>query len=77
MPKLPLTVTEVNYKGGTLYEVRVAFADGSTMVYLVPLTLATVEAVTISAVALGVLNDLHPPFPAAHGPSHRRYDPRP
>jgi len=74
--KLPLTVTQVNKKRANLFEVVVAYADGTTQVYLVPVNLATVEAVTISALAMGVLHDVATPFAGASGPSHRRFTPR-
>jgi ethanolamine transporter EutH len=74
--KLPLTVTQVNRKSGYFYEVVVAYADGTTGTFLVPLTLATVEAVTISALAMGVLSDIVVQHATVHGPNHKRFDPR-
>lgn len=76
MPTLPLTVTAVERAPGNLYKVIVAFADGTLHHYLVPETLATVEAVTISALAMGMLLDLDvQPF-YAHHRGHRRWLPR-
>jgi hypothetical protein len=76
MPKLPVTVTAVSlYKSGN-YVVTVAFADGSTQNYIIPPTLATAEAVSISALAMAVLNDRLMHGPNWPGPSHRRYLPR-
>jgi hypothetical protein len=77
VPKLPLTVTQVVPKPGQLWAVQVAFADGSTGWYIVPQTLATIEGVTISALALGVLMDIATANLTSHGPSHRRFEPRP
>ena len=76
MAKLPLTVTGVENLGGELYGVTVAYADGSTANYIIPVTLATVEGVTISAVAMGALSD---PTVVVHTQphrKHRRYTPR-
>jgi hypothetical protein len=76
MVKLPLTVTEITPEPGGLFGVRVAYADGTTGVFIVPRTFATVEAVTISATVLGMLADLERTDPLVHGPGHRRYKPR-
>ena len=76
MAKLPLTVTEVRPAKGGLWSVRVAFADGSIGQYLVPTTMATLDGVRFSAVALGALADIATGMPeVTHGPK-RRYDPR-
>jgi len=56
--KLPLTVTSVTKQGGGLYAVTVAFFDGTTANYLIPETMATVDAVRLSALAMGMLSDL-------------------
>jgi hypothetical protein len=76
MAKLPLTVTSVARQKGAIYAVTVAFADGTTANYLVPETIATVEAVRISALVYGQLSD--PDVTAASKPHrvHQRYDPR-
>ena len=77
MAKLPVTVLDVETRSGGSYAVRVAYYDGTTGVYLIPATLATVQGVTISALAMAVLSD-NPDFgPNFPGPSHRRYRPRP
>ena len=76
MPKLPLTVTAVEGLGGQLYGVTVAFSDGTTQTYIIPASLATIEGVTISAVALAVLADPDRPYVSSHHRGHRRYDPR-
>jgi hypothetical protein len=76
MPKLPLTVTNVVARSGSLWDVTVAYADGSTGVFIIPQSLATMEAVTISALAMGVLLDIAIAHATTHGPSHRRYEPR-
>jgi hypothetical protein len=76
MPKLPLTVLSVEPAGLDLYTVTMAFADGSIGVFLIPLTLATVDAVQFAALAFGQLLDLNPEqFTAPHG-KHRRWLPR-
>lgn len=75
-PALPLTVTSVDHVGGETYGVTVAFADGSTGSYLIPASMATIEAVSISAVALAQLTDPNRPYANVHHRGHRRYDPR-
>lgn len=77
MATLPLTVTDVSHYGGQLYAVTVAMADGTTTQYLIPASLATIEGVSISAVALGQLLDADRPYATATHHGHRRYDPRP
>ncbi len=77
MPKLPLTVTNVEARSGLLWTVTVAYADGTTGQFIVPQSLDTMEAVTISALAMGVLMDIATANLTAHGPSHRRFEPRP
>lgn len=76
MPKLPLTVTEVEPLAGQLYGVKVAFFDGTTANYIVPVSLATIEGVSISAVAMAVLSDPDVVAKSGHHRGHRRYDPR-
>ena len=76
MSTLPLTVTEVEYAGGELYRVTVALADGTLGHYLIPASMATVEAVRISAIAMGVLLDPDRPYFTSHHRGHRRYAPR-
>ncbi len=76
MPTLPLTVTDVSYVGGQLYSVTVALADGTLAHYVIPASMATIEAVSISAVALAQLLDPDRPFATAHHRGGRRYDPR-
>jgi hypothetical protein len=76
MAKLPVTVTNVvKNKGGT-YTVTVAYFDGSVGQFIIPLSLATVEAVTVSAMAMAALSDIITNGPNFPGPSHRRYLPR-
>jgi len=76
VPTLPLTVTAVTYVGAELYQVSVAMADGTTTHYLIPATLASIEAVRFSALALGQLLDPDRPYFTSHHRGHRRYDPR-
>jgi hypothetical protein len=76
MPKLPLTVISVVRRKGAIYAVTVAFSDGTTGNYLISETMATLEAVTISALAFGQLMDLNVnQVTWPHG-KDRRYAPR-
>ena len=76
MAKIPVTVTAVTpYKSGN-YAVTVAYADGTTGNFIIPPTLATAEAVSISALAMAVLSSRLIHGPNWPGPSHRRYLPR-
>jgi hypothetical protein len=76
MPKLPLTVTKVERVQLGLVAVTVAFSDGTTGNFLIPPTMATIEAVTFSALAFGQLMDLDVTQSTwAHG-THKRYAPR-
>ena len=77
MATLPVTVTDVSHYGGQLYQVSVAMADGTVTQYLIPASLATIEGVSISAIALAQLLDPDRPYVTAHHRGHRRYDPRP
>lgn len=74
--KLPLTVTAVTDMGGGLYAVTVAYADGTTGTLLIPDTLATVDAVRISALAMGTLSGGTVPMRSAGRTRHQRYAPR-
>lgn len=76
MAKLPVTVTSVQARKGGLYAVTVAFFDGTIGQYLIPPSMATVEAVTISALAMATLSDIATPLPTFHGPNHQRWLPR-
>lgn len=76
MAKLPVTVTSVIDRGGGLYGVTVAFADFTTQSYIIPDTMATIEAVTISALAMAVLSETNVSQVTAPHHKHRRYDPR-
>lgn len=76
LPTLPLTVTDVSYAGKGLYAVTVVLADASELQYVIPATLATTEAVTISAVAMAQLLDRSRPFVNTHHRGRHRYDPR-
>jgi hypothetical protein len=73
---LPLTVTSVvNTKKG-LWAVTVALFDGRVETYLVPDSMATLEAVRVSALAMGQLLGAAPtPVRAPHH-LHPRYAPR-
>lgn len=57
MAKLPATVTEVERIRGGMYQVTVAFWDGTMGTYVVPEELATYEAVRISALVFASLTD--------------------
>jgi hypothetical protein len=76
MAKLPLTVTAIDAQPGGLYRVTVAFADFTTTNYLIPYSMATLEAVTISAAAMGTLLDPALTFRTSGAHHHRRYAPR-
>ena len=76
MARLPLTVTAIEAQPGGLYRVTVAFADFSTANYLIPYSMATLEAVTISAAAMGTLLDPALRSASAGAHHHRRYAPR-
>lgn len=77
MATLPVTVTAVRPVKGGLYEVEVALFDGTIVHYLVPPTLATAEAVTLSAGVMAQLYDSDVgSFEHPHR-KHRRYLPRP
>ena len=76
MSTLPLTVTAVDYIGAELYRVSVAFADGTVDNFIIPASMATVEAVTFAAAAFGTLTDPSRPYVNTHHRHHRRYDPR-
>lgn len=58
-PKLPVTVTQVAYWKSDLWAVTVAYGDGTTGTYLIPRTMATVQAVTISALAMATVLELN------------------
>jgi hypothetical protein len=76
MAKLPVTVTAVNPMKAGLYTVVVAFSDGTLGSYIVPETLATYDAVRISALVFAMLTDKPPTnLDKPHG-KHRRYEPR-
>jgi hypothetical protein len=74
--KLPVTVTMVKRNKGGTFTVTVAYFDGSVGQFIVPVNLATVEAVTISAMAMAALSDIATPHSTVPGPGHRRYLPR-
>jgi hypothetical protein len=77
MPKLPVTVESVTARGGGLWAVTVAYADFTTGLFIIPDTLASVEAVRISALAMAVLSEPDIVQPTAPHHRHRRYSPRP
>ena len=77
MAKLPVTITSVVYRGAGLYGVTVAYDDLTTGYYIIPETMATIEAVTISAVAMATLSETNIAQVTAPHHKHRRYDPRP
>ena len=53
----------VELLGGGTYGVTVAYNDGTTPSFLIPETMATVEAVRISTLAMAVLSDNVSPAP--------------
>lgn len=66
-PSLPLTVTRCDNIGSGLYRVEVALFDGSMVRFVIPETLATIEAVSISAMALATLLERDVPFVSGGG----------
>ena len=74
MTTLPLTVTSVEPVAGGLWAVRIAMADGTSRTMLVPETLATIEAVKISSLALAQLLNVGttPVYRHHHGHRHGR-----
>ena len=76
MALLPLTIESVDYLGSDMYAVRLVMADGTNREMIVPRSLATIEAVSIGAVAIASLTELALPSGATHHRGHRRYDPR-
>lgn len=77
MAKLPATVTAVTQVAGGLFNVTVAFWDGTTQNYLIPPTLATVQAVTLSATVMAMLNDIELGYYTHPHRKHPRFLPRP
>ena len=76
MTKLPVTVTAVTAMKGQLWAVTVVYSDGTTGRYLIPETMATVEAVRISALAMATLMDMPAAQITAPHRATRRYAPR-
>lgn len=76
MSVLPLTVREVKPMGGGLWGVTIVMADNTERAVIVPETLATLEAVRFSAVALAVLAARPRPLSLPRTAKHRRYAPR-
>jgi hypothetical protein len=74
--KLPVTVVSVVKQRAATYAVRVAYADGTTGVFLIPTTMATVDGVRISALVMAQLSSISPPVLAPHHPSYARIEPR-
>lgn len=56
--KLPVTVTAVSYTAAGLWAVTVAYGDGTTGLYLIPSSLVTAEAVSLSALAMAVASEV-------------------
>jgi hypothetical protein len=77
MAKLPVTVESVVRRPGATWAVTVAYADFTTGLFIIPDTLASVEAVRISALAMAQLLDVVPPQQTTPHHKHRRYSPRP
>lgn len=71
---LPLTVTSVEPVAGGLWKVTVAMADGTSRHMLIPETLATIEAVKLSSLALAQLLNVAttPVYHHHHGHRHGR-----
>jgi hypothetical protein len=75
MSALPVTVLAVERAPGGLWRVEVAYSDLSTRWFLVPETLATVEGVRISALALATLAERAARLDFPHH-RHPRWAPR-
>lgn len=73
---LPLTVRDVRPMGGGLWGVTVVMADGTERAVIIPETLATLEAVRFSVLALAVLSEQYQPMHLPRTAKHRRYAPR-
>ena len=58
------------------FQAQAWLTDGTVTQYLIPVSLATIEGVRISAIALAQLLDSNRPYVNAHHRGHRRYDPR-
>lgn len=76
MATLPVSVEEVRRVGPDTYGVVLGLADGTRRTVIVPASLATIEAVSISAVAVAVLLDPAVTTVTRHHRGHRRYAPR-
>lgn len=76
MALLPLTVESVSPASAGLVQVVLTMADLSRRVLILPETLATIEAVRWSAIALAQLAELDASQMTHPHRKHRRYDPR-
>jgi hypothetical protein len=75
--KVPVTVTAVTRRQGQTWAVTVSFADGTTANYLIPETMATVDGVRISALAMATLASMPAAQVTRPHRVHTRYWPRP
>lgn len=62
--------------GSGLWGIVLVMADGTERSVIIPETLATLEAVRFSAVALAVLSSQTKPMELPRTAKHRRYAPR-
>lgn len=76
MATLPVSVERIVSLGADNYQVVLALADGTTAQYVLPMSLATIEGVTLSAVAVATLLDPDVTAVTGHHRGHRRYLPR-
>ena len=76
MATLPITVESVTNIGGDSYAVVVVMANNTRQWYVISESLATVDGVRISALAIGQLADLTATPTGGHHRGHQRYDPR-
>jgi hypothetical protein len=56
-PKLPAVVTRLEELSGQRVAVTIGFADGTTGVYVIPRTYATLEAVRLSALVVATITE--------------------
>jgi hypothetical protein len=76
-PKVPLTVEAVVRRSGGLWAVRVVYADLSTGEILIPETLASIDSVRFSALAVATLASLPAHQVTRPHRVHTRWAPRP
>ena len=76
VPTLPVTVRSIQRLRAGLVGVTIAMADGTVRQLIIPDTMATLEAVRISALAVAQLSDGSVITDHRSHRPHRRYAPR-